>query len=794
MVPDKRGRGRVLNLILIALIAGCASLIDIEDTSLQPDAGTGPGMGNPSDGSPSRACGDEVLDPGEICDDGNTLSGDGCSADCLSDESCGNRIRDPGEGCDDGNQLDGDGCRANCQLENCGNGVGDPGEVCDDGNNVPRDGCSADCLSTEFCGNGYIDFPIEEQCDDRGESATCDTDCTLVECGDGVHNQSAQEFCDSGGVNTADCDLDCTAPLCGDNLTNTDALNTGTPADPNDREQCDAGGINAADCDVDCTLPACGDGLANPAALNTATADPDDLEQCDAGGINAADCDVDCTLPECGDGITNPNADNSSTPAPDDREQCDTGGSNTNACDFDCTTPSCGDGLANPAADEQCDDGNDDDGDLCSNACTRALTKVFTGERHTCALFRSGDVKCWGFNNTGQLGLGDSQNRGDTAGEMGGALPFIDVGTDRTVQSLAAGYDFSCALLDNGAIKCWGNGANGQLALGLGRAVRRGDEPGEMGDDLPEVPLGSGRRATSLAAGRYYACALLDNGAVKCWGDNDSGQLGQGDTDDRGDDAGEMGDDLPEIPLGSGRTAVALTAGFLHTCALLDNSTVKCWGSNIAGQLGQGDTDNRGDNPGELGNSLPAIDLGPGRSATAITAGAFHSCALLDNGAVKCWGNGDEGQLGLGDPNDRGDEADEMGEALPAVDLGARRTAVSLAAGFRHTCALLDNGAVKCWGQNNAGQLGQGDIVFRGTQPGQMGDELPAIALGTDRTAVALSAEGGVHTCALLSDGAIKCWGDNGAGQLGMGDTDHRGDESGEMGDSLAEIDLGAIP
>src|SRR5205823_3943102 len=141
--------------------------------------------------------------------------------------------------------------------------------------------------------------------------------------------------------------------------------------------------------------------------------------------------------------------------------------------------------------------------------------------------------------------------------------------------------------------------------------------------------------------------ALLSNGAVKCWGRNDGGQLGLGDTVDRGDGAGEMGDSLPAVDLGTGRTAVAISAGDFFTCALLDNASVKCWGANSEGQLGLGDTSARGDDPGEMGDSLPAVDLGTGRTAVAIDSGNIHTCALLDDTSVKCWGQNLSGQLGL---------------------------------------------------------------------------------------------------------------------------------------------------
>merc|ERR1719343_673041 len=125
-----------------------------------------------------------------------------------------------------------------------------------------------------------------------------------------------------------------------------------------------------------------------------------------------------------------------------------------------------------------------------------------------------------------------------------------------------------------------------------------------------------------------------------------------------------MGDSLSEIDLGTGRSAKALASGYHHTCAIMDNDEVKCWGGNRYGQLGYGDTSNRGDASGEMGDSLAAIDLGTGRSAKALACGSSHTCAILDNGEVKCWGMNGDDQLGYGDTSHRGDGSGEMGDSL----------------------------------------------------------------------------------------------------------------------------------
>ena len=363
----------------------------------------------------------------------------------------------------------------------------------------------------------------------------------------------------------------------------------------------------------------------------------------------------------------------------------------------------------------------------------------------------------------------------------------IREGVPLEVLEIATGFFHTCALLSQGEVKCWGYNDYGQL--GLGDNAVRGDSPGEMGYALSAVDLSSGRTAKALAAGYYHICALLDDGSVKCWGGNYSGQLGLGDTKHRGTNFGEMGNSLPVVDLGSGKTATALAAGGDHTCALLNDGFMKCWGLNDDGQLGLGDNAVRGDDPDEMGNSLPTVDLGSGKTAKALAAGGSHTCVILNDDSTKCWGHNDFGQLGLGDTAHRGDDPGEMGDALPAVNLVSGKTSAALATGYDHTCAILNDGSTKCWGRNAYGQLGLGDTAHRGDASGEMGDTLPTVSLGNDKTAVALRADGH-HTCARFNDGSVKCWGANHYGQLGLGGAANRGDAPGEMSDALPTVKL----
>lgn len=510
-------------------------------------------------------------------------------------------------------------------------------------------------------------------------------------------------------------------------------------------------------------------------------ADSDGTAEASAGDAGAGGNDADAGSEQCGDGKRT---------GTEVCDQDDLGGMTCQGLDF--TAGSLG----------------------CASDChafekrnCRNVVSLSAAAWRTCALFDNGSIKCWGKNTYGQLGLGDGANRGDLPGEMGDALPFIDLGKERRATALAVGQFHTCALLDNGSIKCWGWNAVGQL--GLGDTANRGDEPGEMGDALPAVDLGSGRTAQAVVVGNYHSCALLDNATVKCWG-NGFGVLGLGDSANHGDQPGEMGDALPPVNLGSGRSVQALTAGAAHTCALLDDRSIKCWGTNTFGRLGLGDTTGRGYQPGQMGDALPVVNLGTGRSTLSVVAGSDHSCALLDNHTLKCWGYNGDGALGLGDVADRGDQPGEMGDALPAVDLGSAGGPLAVVAGGwhecryignvnvcegpqsfggDHTCALLEGGKVKCWGFNRYGALGLGDAEYRGDGPGEMGDALPILDFGSGRSVRAL-AIGYIHGCVLLDNNAVKCWGSGANGAVGLGDAAIRGDEPGEMGDSLPPVEL----
>jgi alpha-tubulin suppressor-like RCC1 family protein len=412
------------------------------------------------------------------------------------------------------------------------------------------------------------------------------------------------------------------------------------------------------------------------------------------------------------------------------------------------------------------------------------------GDTHTCVVLVDNSMKCFGLGNEGQLGNESTSNIGDGIGASVASSSAISLGLGRSARAIATGTSHTCALLDNMTVKCWGYGAVG--AIGSGSTASRGDNSGEMGEALPAVDLGSGRTATMIAVGSNHSCALLDNATVKCWGRSASGQLGYNDTITRGDSSGEMGNALPAISFAAGRTAIAIAAGANHTCALLDNARVVCWGNNEYGQLGQGNMDNIGDGIGQTVAVTPTIDLGTSRTAIAISAGDLHTCALLDNATVKCWGSGGNGRLGTGDTNDRSVDVNEMGDSLLSINLGSGLSALAISAGGAHTCVLLNTSAVKCFGNGADGKLGIGSQSDIGDGPGEMGDALATVNLGTGRTVLAVSA-GLAHTCAMLDDATVKCWGNGGSGRRGSGNTTRVGTTASHMGDNLVALSAGAL-
>ena len=414
------------------------------------------------------------------------------------------------------------------------------------------------------------------------------------------------------------------------------------------------------------------------------------------------------------------------------------------------------------------------------------LANVFAlsaGTNHTCAIVIGGQVYCWGANDKGQIGNGDSGagKHVDTPAAVSGLANAIAV---------SAGGDHTCAVKADFTAVCWGGNATGQLGNDV-LAVQ--DSPTPV-----SVHLGFNQPLTGLAtisAGSGHTCATAQSGSVWCWGDDGAGQLGNGvpgghtwipqqvrksgAPNDFVIDAGEVvaryvstclvdtswhgrcwgGNGWGQLGLGGGGdqayatlvpdlTSVAAIGPAsnhgVHFCAVRADATGQCWGANDQGQIGVGVTSQT--------QSTPATVLGLS-GAVQVSVGFQDSCALLANGSAMCWGNNASGQLGSGAPTQ---------EPTPTLVTGfsVGAPAVQIDAGASHTCALLANGTARCWGAGGSGRLGTGSTSNRST-PGTVSGLSGATAISA----------GGSHTCALLATGTARCWGLNSSGQLGNNST-----------------------
>ena len=349
-----------------------------------------------------------------------------------------------------------------------------------------------------------------------------------------------------------------------------------------------------------------------------------------------------------------------------------------------------------------------------ASALDDPVTQVASGAQHTCTLSATGVVRCWGNNQYGQLGDNSTALRRVLPAEVSGLAPGV--------AALTAGTDHTCALLVSGAVKCWGRNLVGWL--GDGTTTDR---------STPVDVVGLGSDVAAIDAGGFSTCALTTAGAVKCWGSNAYGQLGNGNTADQWTP-------VDVVSLSGG--VAAISVGGSHACALSQAGAVKCWGNNIAGELGDGTTTNR---------SAPVAVVGLGSGVTSLSLGNYHSCALLVSGGVQCWGPNDRGQLGDGST---------VNSLSPIAVSGLSSGVTSIGAGFYHTCALIAGGAMKCWGYNQYGALGDGSSATRTT---------PVDVVGLSGAAAV--SPGALSTCVLMALGDVKCWGYNFFGQTGNGST-----------------------
>jgi alpha-tubulin suppressor-like RCC1 family protein len=393
---------------------------------------------------------------------------------------------------------------------------------------------------------------------------------------------------------------------------------------------------------------------------------------------------------------------------------------------------SCGDDDDNaPDASTDADSDADTDADGGTDTGTETDTGpgdkavwVSAGGSHTCAVIEGGYVKCWGDWQFGRLGYGpDCVNDTDADGSLPSTLPFVRVGGE--VAEVEAGGYHTCALLADGTAKCWGYDAQGQLGVDTGDywdSIGVYDVPA----DYDPIDFGGEAVARIVAAEGNFTIALLEGGGVSClgacWGDQGGVDLGAGATD--------------------------VCAGWNHTCAVVGDSDVYCWGDGQYGALGYGATD-------DIWIPLEAGPVDVGGAAVQVACGDYHTCALLDTGDVVCWGDGQYGALGYGNTVTIGD--DELPADVGPVNVGAAVKQIS--AGGSFTCAVLESGLVKCWG---AIAYGLGYVVGD--------DETPASVGPVDVGGPVSRIDGGAyHVCALMETGAARCWGNGDSGELGYG-------------------------
>ncbi len=346
----------------------------------------------------------------------------------------------------------------------------------------------------------------------------------------------------------------------------------------------------------------------------------------------------------------------------------------------------------------------------------KGATSVSAGGTLTCIL-RAGDgVDCWGYNLDGELGNGTMRSS---------KTPVAVSGLSGAI-AVSSGYKHACALFEAGTISCWGNNHAGELGNGT------------LANSATPVAVGGLGGVIANSSGAAHNCAVISGGNLYCWGDNEVGELGLG-TLNRG---APYGISSP-VQVETATNVVGVSAGFLNTCVLISGGSIDCWGYNRDGQVGDG----------TVNHVRPYAAPSPARvsgitDAVSISAGYFHTCALITDGTVTCWGYIVASDFA---PTPLLDSA--LPQRVPDIT-----NAKAISAGGFHTCALIVDGTVKCWGADQFGQLGDGKL---------QDSAKPVTVIGI-KHAVSISS-GVLHTCAILTGGTVECWGDNGEGELGTG-------------------------
>ncbi len=373
---------------------------------------------------------------------------------------------------------------------------------------------------------------------------------------------------------------------------------------------------------------------------------------------------------------------------------------------------------------------------------------IVSGSYHTCALLAGGTVKCWGDNTQGQLGTGVGCTEASPV-----PLPVANL---CRVKALAASTFHTCALLDNGTVRCWGADPAGiadfmtrtTLDAGADAAcpILENVGPQMFGSSPGAVPCLTG--VVAIAAGEGVDCAVLSNGTVRCWGERPGGGLGDG----SGLTVVPWPASLVQTPVtvSNIHTATRVAVGYNTGCALLRDATVECWGRNESNELGNGST-----TPSAIPVKVTGLSHAVSITANAVASfTAGYSCALLADGTVRCWGDNQDGELGDG-------ETTLSSALIPQVVSNVTGVA-SLVGGPGHVFAILTDGTLTAWGADGCGELGNGTITD--TSEPTRGPALDHV--------IAVSS-GACHACTLLADGGVECWGNNAGGELGDGHSEN---------------------
>jgi alpha-tubulin suppressor-like RCC1 family protein len=355
------------------------------------------------------------------------------------------------------------------------------------------------------------------------------------------------------------------------------------------------------------------------------------------------------------------------------------------------------------------------------------FSAIGAGGGFTCGIVRDEGAFCWGSGIGGLLGVGAELNHSPVPLRVSGGAAFRAIGVGRL---------HACALDPGGAAFCWGRNGSGQL----------GD--GTMTPRPAPVPVAGGMAFTAISAGGFHTCGLVAGGEAWCWGENALGQLGVADT----------GVSAVPLPVAGGLRFSSISAGGFHTCGLTADGQAWCWGTNGHGELGTGTRENSSV-PVRVASGLAFSSLSAGRSHSASRLAGGHTCALAADGQAWCWGFNLDGQLGDGTQQE---------SPLPVpVDTETRFRTIS--AGAFHTCGVTLEDVPLCWGANDAGQLGGGLVNRSVTRPiavlGRLRLELVSAGPASKSAIEAVRS----HTCGLTSGGQAFCWGRNDSGQLGGG-------------------------